>query len=165
MNRNETKAWINYHLSIFPDFRTWWQGQSKESRALMFEGYSKALKQFELTEAQQASDAILAGDAKKPWDHQDTLSALVAAARGIRRDKLPQRIEGKETFGCGSCLDTGWLEHAYTEANVKAIFGDAYGRFAVYADGFHFYATICPCGHGDKHRGLPWGSAQAVQQR
>ena len=157
MTRNETKVWMNYHLSIFPDFRTWWQSQTKESRALIFEGYCKALQQFSLTDGKEASDAILAGHAKKPWDHQDTLSSVVKAARDARRESIPKPVEGQQTFSCAKCLDSGWLDHAYT--GKERVNGSEISKH--FADGKHFYATVCACHHGDKHRGKPWCSSNA----
>ena len=155
MNRNECKVWMNYHFSIFPAFRDWWHAQTKEARALMYEGYVKAFKAIELNDAKEATDSILSGAAKKPWEHQDTISVIIKASWAIRkaRTPAPTRVDGQETFSCANCHDTGWIEHEYKQNDPQL-------RYEL-ADGEHFYSTICQCSHGDKHRGLPWGSGAA----
>ena len=152
MNRHETKTWLNYHLSLFPDFKVWWEATQVEQRAVLWEAWIKVLRRVELSDCSAASEAILAGEQKKPWNHEDTPASIAKAAISIHRQKqpTPRVVEGQQTFSCPDCQDTGWIERPYPSSAGP-----------VYGDGLHFYAKTCRCLHGDKHRGRPWGSPQA----
>lgn len=150
MNRNETKVWLNYHGSLFPEWREWFDGQSKEARAVFFESSAKALKVTALDEATEASDRMLAGAIKRPFRETDVIASVVHGAVSVRSQRWAQDhpiIDGYRTVSCPFCFDTGFVECW----RVNLI-----DRMAV--------ACSCPCGNGhtgtwDGSRGKP-GSGQ-----
>ena len=109
MKKNEVGLWLKYHASIFPGWK-YAAGESTEARNIAFVAIAKALFKTELQDAKEASDRMLAGTIKKPFNDCDHIAAIVAACRAIEAERKPRRsfmVDGRETFTCPHCQGFG----------------------------------------------------------
>jgi len=150
MNKTDTKVWLDYHGSIFAEWKAWFNGMSKEARAIVFQSCAKALTTTELDDAREVTDRMLEGKVRRPFREADAVSLVVSGAAAIAAERtaskhaaaVPEYIDGQLVVKCLQCLDTGWVE-------------------CWRADRVHKFDIVCSCRAGDRHTGRPWGSKDA----
>ncbi len=112
MKRNEVSVWIDYHGSLFPEWK-YARSESPEAKKVSFVAICKALLKVELDNASEASDRMLAGTVKKPFRDEDHVAAIVAASHRIRSERYAHEhptVDGQPTVSCLFCGDTGFVE-------------------------------------------------------
>ena len=112
MKKNEVNAWIEYHKSLFPEWK-YSRADSPEAKKIAFLAISKALAKVELADATEASDRMLAGTVNHPFRDEQHLAEIVKAAAAIRSQRWAEshpRVDGQETVACPLCFDSGFVE-------------------------------------------------------
>ena len=149
MTKNETRLWINYHHSLFPDWT--YSADSIEAKALAFNSFAKALAQIDVADAQEASDRMLAGTIKTPFHNSDHLAGIIAACKQIvshRYASEHQAVGGERTVSCQHCSDTGFVTLEYPPGLRSEKSGlPMVGR----------YTMLCCCERGQRQQKTEWG--------
>lgn len=155
-----TRRWLPHHTAQFTGILSWLGKVPKvaapgmPSQADVLKAWYRQLSRLDMEDAIAASDEL----AHSPEDLQPRSfdrhpAAILAIARRLRRDRgaethRPQYVDGRETFRCTTCQDTGAIVvwHPRTVADMKA------GRFQ--RGRSYTCSKACTCEAGNKYRWL-----------
>jgi hypothetical protein len=117
MTQDEYLDWFRHHLAAFPGLGGWLakvtsaaEDGMKPTRKQIMERWYRALERIPLAKAKAATDAMLAGDLDEPRSFDRHPAAIRAWANGHADRAVKSRHvapDGRETFACLDCLDTG----------------------------------------------------------
>jgi hypothetical protein len=109
MTAGDFERWLDAHLGAFPETAAWCAKHKGVVKA-----WRGALKHVDLEDAMQATEAMVAGELKRPYLPDDTAGAIrqhATATKRARELRTRQRhyVDGQETVACPLCLDSGWV--------------------------------------------------------
>lgn len=130
MSPSEFKSWIEYHSSAFPD----WGTQAIE--AMRASGNTRdawrgVLVGISLETARQATDDMLAGIIKRPFNVEEHIPAIRSRAVAITSATMPVRDTRPQSWRCHVCRDTGFVTVLHGKTVIEAQKGeyDAYAQW------------------------------------
>lgn len=117
MNDSEYRDWFKAHASAFPGIVDWLKRQGSDGAADISKAWKDCLSDVSRDDALAATRAMNLGDESAPAGFGDHARAVRKVANKMffdRRDEKKSQgrtiIDGKETFNCKWCRDSGWVE-------------------------------------------------------
>ncbi len=147
MNAPDVIHWLNYHSAVFDDFGNWYASLQDDARETLTITWQRQLQRIDLDAAKAATDAMVAGDIKKPFHASDTLAAIMPEARRqktFRLKSIPAVVK-EQRFSCLTCRDTGWAV-CWSPVSMRAVRDGTFGKPFTLDSA----AVCCDCGLG-KH--------------
>ncbi len=127
MKPNEFKSWWSSHRAVFPEMNTWLGKVPREDQQGTVLAWQRAMEDISLEDAEAATQAMLRGDIKKPFQCSDHPAAIIGYARQLRNNRVghsePIRRwhDGEETYRCPICRDDGLLSVWHEESMFASV--------------------------------------------
>ena len=161
MSPSDFRSWIEYHSSAFPD----WAAQAAEAMRANSDtrdSWRGVLVGITLEAARQATDDMLAGRIRRPFNAEEHIPAIRTRAAQIVSATMPVRDTRETAHRCPLCVDTGFVTVLHPETIQRAQAGDYDAYRAWYEAGrlgrpparikWYTCAMWCGCIIGERQR-------------
>lgn len=149
MNGSDFRQWLAYHSTAFPD---WGRMLSRVSHETT-EAWRALLIGTKLEHAQQATDEMLSGELRRPYQSEAHITEIAKRAQALSSATFQQKDINQRTFLCIKCNDSGFVSIMHPETVARAQAGEFDRFLAWYHDGKHgrqpplkgFKSAACWC--------------------
>lgn len=158
MTKDEFKELVSDLCALFPKFARY-VDKPNEAKVVVLTAMFNVLQDCEIDDAKEAAQRMIRGTEPKPPAFEEDAWGrhLAGICRKLRAERSQQNapkrryVDGKETFACLDCEDSGWVLVFDRKAVVAAERG-ALGS----AKAPNEYVVLCDC------RDWGWGGKQTV---
>jgi len=153
MNHDDFGQWLEKHVLLFPDVRTWLNKFGEKMKLEIQDRWQEIFLNIDYLDAVKASEKLY-GSESRPRTYADHPRWIMNFARKEQISREEQQAFarfGQQTYKCNQCSDTGWVE-IYSVGSLLVHGIEQYGR----DQALYFTQCVhCDCDFG-KSLGRPF---------